>query len=136
MKLSHLFVFVLLFSFTVSAQGRKPAVEDFVGVETEGYKKTPKGTEVLFDFGNQVDKSINKSNHKSSKVDIDIFSSFILIAFSTLPFLMWFGINQSIKEQKKVNSTQTPPQTATSSNVQNLDEYRQNSEQDEDKMAS
>ena len=26
-----------------------------VGVETEGYEKTPKGTEVLFNFGNQLE---------------------------------------------------------------------------------
>lgn len=136
MKLTHLLVFTFLFSFAVSAQGRKPAVEDFVGVETEGYKKTPKGTEVLFDFGNQIEKNVNSSPNKSSRVDIDIFSSFVLIAFSTLPFLMWFGINQSIKDQKKINATQTPPQTVQANNVESLDDYRKDQEDEKDKIAS
>lgn len=124
-----------------SALARKPAVEDFVGVEPEGYQKTPQGTEVLFDFGSKlqpVEAQTKKNPNLSSKVDIDAFSTFILFAFATLPFLMWFGINQSIKEAQAINSTQVPPKSASqNSNVESLESYRQsNVDDDEEKMAS
>jgi hypothetical protein len=125
MKLNHLLVLIFVFTLSASLHARKPAVEDFVGVETEGYEKTPKGTEVLFDFGNQLAPVQSQNLNVSSKIDINSFSSFMLIAFATLPFIMWFGINQSVKEQKAVNTTQTPP--ATASKVEKLDDYRKSS---------
>ncbi len=45
---------MLLGQFTSTAYARKPAVEDFVGVETEKFAKNAPGTEVLFEFGNSV----------------------------------------------------------------------------------
>ena len=133
MKLNHLLVLIFVFTLSATLHARKPAVEDFVGVESEGYEKTPKGTEVLFDFGNQLAPVQVENSNVSSKIDIDSFSSFMLFAFATLPFIMWFGINQSIKEQRAINVTQTPPSTA--SKVEKLDDYRKSANDDEDKLA-
>ncbi len=41
---------------TTAAHARKPAVEDFVGIEPEAQDATPAGTQVLFDFGKDVEK--------------------------------------------------------------------------------
>jgi len=138
MKLTQLLVMTFIFTLSVNLYARKPAVEDFVGVETEGYTKTPEGTEVLFDFGNSLPNPQVENTNNSSKIDIDSFSTFMLIAFSTLPFIMWFGINQSVKEQNAVNATQTPPSSAqtNSSKVENLDDYRKSDKDDEEKLAS
>lgn len=141
MKITRLLSIIFIFSLTASAFARKPAVEDFVGVEPEGYQKTPQGTEVLFDFGSKLEpvKMENTTNpNSSSKVDIDAFSTFILFAFATLPFLMWYGINQSIKESKAVNNAQVPPKAVAkdNSNVESLDDYRNTEADEEDKLAS
>ena len=142
-KVNQLLAIFFILSLSTSLYARKPAVEDFVGVETEGYQKTPKGTEVLFNFENQLGSNKFKSNNTntSGKTDIDAFnidsfSTVMLFAFATLPFLMWFGINQSVKEQKTINSTQTPPKTQTTAKVESLDDYRKSKEDDEDKLAS
>lgn len=42
-------IFLLSSSFAF-AQGRAPAVEDFVGIEVEHPEQTPPGTEALFNF--------------------------------------------------------------------------------------
>lgn len=124
MKLQRLSLFLLLFliSLSASAYGRKPAVEDFVGVEPSSYNRTPQGTEVRFDFGNRI---------KAESVQVEnsnLTSTLVLVSFILLPFLMWFGITR-----KSFNKDQEPTQMAE---VKNIQDYQKQSDDDEIKKAS
>jgi hypothetical protein len=144
-------LFILLslsFLFTLSANARKPAVEDFVGVIPESYKETPKGTEVLFDFEKQV-KTINESNllEQSSNTTIESWTAFIgVTAFLALPALMWFFITRLDTKSLATKPTVTKALPTTyphqdDSRITSLDEYRDNKSQvgegdDKNKKAS
>lgn len=54
MQFRSLGLLILLFSTMTYAQGRKPAVEDFVGIEVEHPEQTPPGTEALFNFEKEI----------------------------------------------------------------------------------
>lgn len=104
-KLS-LFLITLLTMSAALANGRAPAVEDFVGVEPEGYQRTPQGTEVLFEFGNTV-KSVNTQS-TTSWTNVTPFA--VLVSFLLLPFVMWAAITRSANNvarsmQKDTNVT-------------------------------
>ena len=120
----------LLCSVCFSAQARKPAVEDFVGVESEHYKKTPKGTEVLFNFGNQI-KAV--STQQTPSTTSSWFSIFTLSAFIALPFLMWFSISSM---NNKTNTAYQAPtykkQEDSVVPVTHLEDYRKSSENEDD----
>jgi len=112
--------------FTVNASARKPAVEDFVGVETEDYRPTSEGTEVLFDFGNLVDKKQIKTSGTGN-----LFPFSMIVAFIFLPVLMWFAITGAARKGNKESSLSTTIAAATktttqdTSNVENLSEYKE-----------
>lgn len=113
-----------------SAFARKPAVEDFVGVESESYEVTSPGSEVLFNF----DNSITSTNEETS--GSTIFTYMFIAAFLALPFMMWFGLTRSQKSLKtSVESTisvTTFTKTASvNDNVEYLSDYK-----NEDKKAS
>jgi hypothetical protein len=55
-------LFILLLSPNIS-RARKPAVEDFVGIEYANPTPGPQGTEALFDFSQGVEK--NKKNNSN-----------------------------------------------------------------------
>ena len=102
MKLRNLLVLTFLFTmvFSVNTFARKPAVEDFVGVETENYRPTTKGTEVLFNFGNHIN-SIEKEARNKQKTTGWIATG-TLVASVLLPFFMWFGITNTLKKEALV----------------------------------
>ncbi len=134
MILRSLLTFTLLFSVCAFAQGRKPAVEDFVGVESETYKKTPKGTEVLFNFGNKIESVAQGEAQIASS---SWFSIIGLGAFASLPFLLWFsivGFKGTTQQQKAQYATEELD--VNSSPVTSLDDYRKSSESDDVKKAS
>lgn len=85
---------------TSSAFARKPAVEDFVGVESESYSTTTPGSEVLFNFNN------NMNEQASATSGSKIFTYLFIISFVSLPFFMWIGLTRSQKEEKS-NATST-----------------------------
>lgn len=86
--------FIVLSSFSgLKAQGRAPAVEDFVGVETKDYAITPEGTEIFFNFENNVQETNTSTKQQANGQ----FSFWVFLAFVSLPFMMWLGINQSLK---------------------------------------
>ncbi len=122
-------LFALLAFFSINASARKPAVEDFVGVETEDYRPGTgaEGTEVLFDFGNLVEK---KQVQQTNQFAGNWFSLVMVVAFISLPALMWFGITGASRTGKKSSSTtahETNEETNTTmdtSNVEYLGDYQ------------
>lgn len=124
MKFQRLSLILLLFliSLSASAYGRKPAVEDFVGVEPQDYNRTPQGTEVRFNFGNRI---------KAESVPTDntnLTSTLVLVSFILLPFLMWFGITR--------NALKNNEESGQLAEVKNIQDYQQKSDEDEIKKAS
>lgn len=98
-----------LLSFNLFANGRSPAVEDFVGVEPEGYVPAQKGAEVLFNF------SQNLTETSQSIMDQNLMIFGVVALFILLPVGVWIGISQTMKNK-----------TADSdhSNVHQLNDYR------------
>lgn len=126
MRLQRLSLFLLLFTLALpsisNAYGRKPAVEDFVGVEPQDYSRTPQGTEVLFDFGNRIQAD------GSSTENSNLTSTIVLLSFILLPFAMWFGITRS-----SLSKTTEEEQMAE---VKNIQDYQKQKEEEEIKKAS
>lgn len=123
---------LLLIFVSFLAHARKPAVEDFVGVEPESYKPVPKGAEVLFDFGNKV-----KANQKKAAVNYDHqknnqTSMIALSLFLLLPSLMWFALTRNSQLQKIDKSFQ---ENQLPDNVAHLEDFKEASD-DSDKKAS
>lgn len=125
---------ILLLSLLVSipSHARKPAVEDFVGVEPESYKVVPKGAEVLFDFGNKVKANQNKANVNDDHQKNNQTSMIALSLFLLLPSLMWFSLTRNQTLQKHETPTQA---NQLPDNVTRLDEFKETSD-DRDKKAS
>ena len=140
MKLRNLLVLTFLFTmvFSVNTFARKPAVEDFVGVETENYRPTTKGTEVLFNFGNHIN-SIEKEARNKQKTTGWIATG-TLVAFVLLPFFMWFGITNTLKKEDEtsvvVENNNTVEPTANLENVKHLSDYKTDHDKDDIKKAS
>ena len=124
---------LITFAFASNSFARKPAVEDFVGVETENYRPTTKGAEVMFNFGNHI-KAHQKMVTKGQQSTNNMFSTFVLLGFITLPFFMWFGITYSInsmevEEDNVVNSNETAyTDQVQSNNVKHLNDYKTDSD--------
>lgn len=83
-----------LISFNLNA--RSPAVEDFVGVETESYNELSPGEEFAFQFGNTV-KALETPEKSSSAFALSsqLLPFAALAAFMLLPFFMWLAITRS-----------------------------------------
>lgn len=135
------FIFaVLIFNFisTTTVFARKPAVEDFVGVESQDYSQTPPGTEVLFNFTEGIEQMNTDKPLDSSTNTSQAFAWFAIFSFIALPFLMWFGITkkqtseQATQSVKKVPSDKTLIRTEP--NVAKLEDYR--NEENKHKKAS
>lgn len=118
--------FILLVVTQVSfAQGRKPAVEDFVGIEIEHPEATPQGTENLFNFEKDMTSFVEKKGQplNSNKIDTSFHASapspltaglalFFLIG---LPMIIWFMVMNHLKQKAHVQSA---------SNIEVLEKYR------------
>lgn len=126
-------ILVLTITLSFSSFARKPAVEDFVGVETEAYSETPAGTEVSFNFGNHINK---ENSYLKEPGNSDFFSLLTFLAFAALPFILWYGITNAIHEPRAVGETvsstvQTTHSAATES-VTKLDDYRNTDKNNKD----
>lgn len=127
MNFQRLTLLLLLILISLpSAFARKPAVEDFVGVEPQDYSRTPQGTEVLFDFGNTI--KVNPENTQNSNVT----TTLVLLSFILLPFAMWFGITKSVHPKEEEHEEQ-----GHMAEVKNLSDYKnKDSHEEEVKKAS
>jgi len=123
-------VMTLLMAF--SAEARKPAVEQFAGIESENYSPTSKGMEVQFNFGNHVQATHTFQNQSPSMQTPNWLATSTLVAFVFLPFLMWFGISQSLKNIQIINEETTvvakdsseEQEVTTPENVHKLEDYK------------
>ena len=118
--------FILLIISQVSfAQGRGPAVEDFVGIEVDHPEGTPQGTEGLFNFEQEMNKfdttkktPVNSVKSVASvKVDgPNGVTTAIAIAFILgLPGLIWFFMMNNLRQKAHIESA---------SNIEVLEKYR------------
>jgi hypothetical protein len=133
MNLRIIFLITVLFTmlFSSFAHARKPAVEDFVGVETEDYQPTTSGTEVLFNFGNHL-----TSKDRVLKDNSSTLATFTLIAFILLPFMMWFGISKANEQKQSDENSTTKIDESQVQNVTHLSDYKKDHSDDDIKKAS
>lgn len=119
---------LLLFSAVSFAQGRKPAVEDFVGIEIEEAQVTPQGTESLYNL--EADLSKLEERKKNPPVEVKAetiapakpWSKSTLFGISLivgLPLLMWLMVMSHLKKKASVESA---------SNIEVLEKYRKERE--------
>jgi len=126
MNFQRLTLLLFILSLTIPAAfARKPAVEDFVGVETKDYSRTPQGTEVLFDFGNII-----KATPSETTSNTEFTTTLVLTSFILLPFAMWFGITRRQNSQI-VHEEETPMAPVT-----NLSDYQKQESKEDVKKAS
>ena len=118
--------FLLLIISQVSfAQGRGPAVEDFVGIEVDHPEGTPQGTEGLFNFEQEMNKfDTNKNNNVSVVKSVSApkadgpngVTTAIAIAFILgLPGVIWFFMMNNLRQKAHIESA---------SNIEVLEKYR------------
>ncbi|MCT4640900.1 MAG: hypothetical protein N4A33_01295 [Bacteriovoracaceae bacterium] len=133
--LNKFYIFAL--TTPILALARKPAVEDFVGVESIDYRPSSGATDVLFNFSDQIPEHASNGNS-------EILTVFTLIAFIALPFLMWTAMTKTKKAKKskpvvrvtKMSSPQTI-QTDTPNNIEYLKDHKKKTKkQDQIKKAS
>ena len=126
---------VLLFSLvTLSTYARKPAVEDFIGVEPESYKTTPPGTETLFNFEQNVQALAPESFAEGATFQSSWFGLVVIGAFILLPAFMWFGLTRNNPQESSQNSQDSMDQK-DQNNVHVLEDYRE-TEEEQNKKAS
>jgi hypothetical protein len=131
-------VLALLLSSTFSfAQGRKPAVEDFVGIEVEQDQVAPQGTESLYNLEQDLNKIHEQKDKPAPTIAAPAASSgwsvtnMVSLAFILgLPVMIWLMIMNHLKRKASVESA---------SNIEVLEKYRKEREkknEESDRMAS
>ncbi len=121
--------FVLLIITTTSfAQGRKPAVEDFVGIEVDQPQVLPQGTESLYNLEQDLSKleAKKKSTAKQAPVTeiipeqpLNISTIFGISIIFGLPLVVWFLVMSHFKKKASQESA---------SNIEVLEKYRKERE--------
>jgi hypothetical protein len=126
MKYHALAIGILLISTLSFAQGRKPAVEDFVGIEIEHAEaSTPSGTEALFNLEKDLKDievprvaTISQAPAKtpfSWNVATFVGVSFLLV----LPLVSWLAAMHHMRKKAFVQAA---------SNIEVLENYRKERE--------
>ena len=124
------FTFLVL-SQVCYAQGRKPAVEDFVGIEVEHPENTPQGTESLFNFEKDISKfedpkieskktSRPKAVTKIQEPPMSLTAIIGIAFFLGLPAIIWFTMMNHLRQKAHIQSA---------SNIQVLENYRREKEE-------
>lgn len=125
MKLHYIALGLLVVTTLSFAQGRKPAVEDFVGIEVDETSLAPQGTEGLFNFEKEITTYAQdgKSGAKTHWVSAPTSStsSFMGLAFLLgLPALSLFLVMNRFRQKAKLESA---------SNIEVLEKYRKEREE-------
>lgn len=118
---------LILMSVTAFANGRKPAVEDFVGIEVEHTEATPTGSEVLFNLENDLNQIEAKRTQAPSKIqspkqessEWSLTTILSISFFVSLPVLIWLMMVNHLKRKASVESA---------SNIEVLEKYRKERE--------
>lgn len=126
MKYHALALVLTLISTLTFAQGRGPAVEDFVGIEVQHPEEvSPIGTEALFNLEKDmlaVDKQKNANSIKPNTIDnftwniTAVFGVSILLG---LPLMSWLAAMHHMRKKAHVQSA---------SNIEVLENYRKERE--------
>ncbi len=116
----------LMISMTSFASGRKPAVEDFVGIEVDQPEVVPQGTEALYNLEQDLSKIEKKNQNHEKKISAHTPSKnwniTIVFGVSTLfglPLMVWFLVMAHLKKKASVESA---------SNIELLEKYRKERE--------
>lgn len=127
MMFRSLAVFFVLFSMGSYAQGRGPAVEDFVGIEVEETKATPHGTESLYNLQQDIQRIEEQKTKPVKREVVSQETPFTLspsvvfgvsLAFG-LPMIVWFLIMAHLKKKASLENA---------SNIEVLEKYRKERE--------
>ena len=114
----------LIITQVAFAQGRKPAVEDFVGIEVDQPEGTPQGTEGLFNFEKDIDKFEHTKDSSSGVAPVvntktqdpsDLTTALVIAFMLGLPGMIWFFMMSNLRKKAKIESA---------SNIEVLEKYR------------
>jgi hypothetical protein len=116
-------IFWLMIPLLAIAQGRKPAVEDFVGIEIEEQEITPQGTEALFNLEQDIHKMDSRPKEvkvrDTSKLTEPSEWTFTTLAGASLllglPLILWFLMMSHLRRKAESESA---------SNIEILENYR------------
>ncbi len=120
----------LLVSGMTWAQGRKPAVEDFVGIEIEHPETTPQASESLVNLEKDI-QTINAEAYTSVKTNTRKFAepdaptpwsvtnTVAIVMLISLPFMTWLMVMNRLRKKATAESA---------SNVEVLEKYRKERE--------
>lgn len=134
MKIKQILLIIALAILSSNLYARKPAVEDFVGVETESYKEVPNNARVEFNFGEKISKNSIQLDTPTNQMNI--FSFLTLLAFTALPFFMWFGLTKKDSQTTQVSVEVTQAEQISEENVKKLSDYRDSESSETEKKAS
>ncbi len=119
---------ILLSSFAWGVD-RKPAVEDFVGIEIEHPETTPQGTDSLENLGKDIQtihaeaytvkKSPKTFKSESTAPQWSIVNTMAIILILGLPLFSWLMVMNRMRKRASVESA---------SNVEVLERYRRERE--------
>jgi hypothetical protein len=127
MPLRTLIIICLLISTSLFAAGRRPAVEDFVGIEFEQKQVLPQGTESLYNLEQDI-QSIENQKRKTNVQKIsqgeksDGWSITVIFGMTVaigLPMIIWFLMMSHLKRKASLESA---------SNIEVLEKYRKERE--------
>ncbi len=116
----------MLSTSLVFAQGRAPAVEDFVGIEMDQHEATPKSNESLFNLENDLTKVHAHKNQTAPKMYQGpaptnwSWPAIVGVIFAIgLPLMSWMMVLNHLKRQALSESA---------SNIEVLEKYRKKRE--------
>jgi hypothetical protein len=130
----HFRTFIIL-GFLLSGQiwgevGRKPAVEDFVGIEIEHPETTPQGTDSLVNLEKEIQtisaeaytlKARKKSiQTRPETITWSVTNTMAIVVFMGLPLISWLFVMNRLRKRASIESA---------SNVEVLEKYRLQREQ-------
>jgi hypothetical protein len=117
---------ILIFSNVTPSEARKPAVEDFVGIEVEPSTFIPEGNEALFDLEQDIHKIENQKrtmpkeqslSHDTNGININTIIG--IVVGLTLPIILWLMVMSHLKKKAYIETAQ---------NIEILDKYRRERE--------
>lgn len=117
---------LLVLTQVAFAQGRGPAVEDFVGIEIEHPEGTPQGTEGLFNFEKDMDQFEKTKGQAFSSAKTDtsapasqgpspVTTAVTFTFVLGLPAFIWFLMMNHLRQKAHIESA---------SNIEVLEKYR------------
>jgi hypothetical protein len=110
------------------AQARKPAVDDFVGIEVDHPEDAPQGTEGLFNFEKDIHKFQNKqvpvtntkSTYQTATQNPNTLLMVTIALIFSLPAIIWILMMYNLRQKAHAESA---------SNIEVLEKYRKDREE-------